>query len=122
MSLDCAMLLNLQRREDRYWFAMGNLKTLEFPNDRIIRFITHDGKDYPDIPSINQATVEDGFPYMSEFVPHTRALAAWLWTWRCALRRIVEMDKTVLLLIDDHLPKHGWTYDPAVSSCGFVFA
>ena len=33
MSLDRVMILNLKRREDRYWFAMGSLKTLQFPDD-----------------------------------------------------------------------------------------
>ena len=110
MSLDCAMILNLKRREDRYWFAFGGLKVLQFPDDRIIRFITHDGLDYDSIESIKQRMIKDGFAYMQNFEPYSRSTAAWLWSWRCALRRIVEMDQTVLLLIDDFMLKHGWTY------------
>ena len=111
MSLDCAMILNLKRREDRYWFALGGLKVLQFPDDRIIRFITHDGLDYESVESIQRRMIEDGFAYMEAFEPYSRSTAAWVWSWRCALRRIVEMDQTVLLLIDDFIPKHGWTYE-----------
>ena len=111
MSLDYVMLLNLARREDRYWFALGSLKTLKFPDNVIQRFITYDGLDYPDKESVWEAAIADGFEYLSDFVPMTRATAAWVWSWRSALRLITEMDKTVLLLIDDYTLKHGWTYD-----------
>ena len=110
MGLDCAILINLQRREDRYWFALGGLNRLEFTEAQVIRFIAHHGQDYPDVESVHNAAVDDGFDYFSEFRADTRNYAAWYWTYRCALRRIIEMDKTVLLLIDDHLPKPGWTF------------
>ena len=110
MSLDCAMLINLNRREDRYWFAMGGLSRLEFTAAQIIQFTARDGLDYPDIESVHNAAVADGFPEFSEFTAPTRNYAAWYWTYRCALRHIIETDKTALLLIDDHLPKPGWTF------------
>ena len=110
MPLDGVMFINLERREDRYWFALGGLSRLQFPNGKIIRFISHDGQDYPDVEAVHHAAVADGFHEFAEFSADTRNYAAWYWTYRCALRQIIETDKTVLLLIDDHLPKLGWSF------------
>ena len=115
--IDHVIIINLKRREDRYWFALGNLHTLGFDcnrcSDQVIRFVAHDGLDYPNMSAIHKAAVADGFSEFEipfEYPERNRAASAWFWTWRCALRHIVEMgDKTVLLLLDDWLPKHGWT-------------
>lgn len=113
------MVLNLERREDRWWFALGSLKTLQFPDDVIQRFITYDGLDYPDKDAVWKAAIADGFDYLSDFDPYTRRMAAWVWSWRSALRLISESGKTTLVLIDDYVLKHGWTYDRV---CGLVDA
>ena len=109
-TLKRVMILNLERREDRYYFALGSLKTLEFPDHVIDRFITYDGRDYPDVETIKKAAIADGFNYLKDFEPYSRTTAAWIWSWRCALREIADKDKTTLLLIDDYTLKHGWTY------------
>ena len=120
MWLDHVLLTNLKRREDKYFFALGALRTLGFDcfdpnsdpnNGQVLRFIAHDGLDYPSVKSVQEAAVADGFSELGEYEFYNRAQAAWFWTWRCALRRIVEMeDKTVMLLIDDYIPKDGWTF------------
>ena len=121
MSLDCVMLLNLERREDRYWSAVGSLGVLGFYDDIIIRFLNHDGSAYKDTKSVQAAAVADGFDeFGGEWRANCRADAAWYWSYRCALRRIIEMNKTVLLLIDDFVPFHRWTYErfrALVSEC-----
>ena len=113
MSLDCAMILNLERTEDRYWCAVGALSVLNFDveGDRLIRFLNHDGQIYADVKSVHEAAIADGFEEFGEWQAGYRAEAAWFWSYRCALREIVQMDKTVLLLIDDYVPIHGWTYE-----------
>ena len=117
--LDHVLICNLERREDKYWFAIGALATLGFdcfdPNNQedgqVIRFLVHDGLDYPDVVSVQEAAIADGFEELAEYGFYNRAQVAWFWSWRCALRRIVEMeDKTVMLLIDDYVPKDGWTF------------
>lgn len=108
--LDGAMFINLERRMDRYWFALGGLTALEFPKDCITRFIAQDGQAYESTEGVHAAAVADGFDYFSEFRADTRNYAAWYWTYRRALRHIIETGQTLLVLIDDHLPKPGWTY------------
>ena len=117
MTVDRAMLINLKRREDKYWFAIGRLSVLDFDVrpyiDQVIRFIAHDGQDYPDAESVRQAAIADGFPEFADegFKLFNRKHTAWCWTMRCALRRIVKMEpENVLLMLDDHLPKWTWTW------------
>ena len=111
MSLDHVMIMNLKRREDKYLFARGGLGVLGFWGDLVIRFIAHDGQDYPDIESVHKAAVADGFDHFTDFIAVNKGNAAWHWTFQSALRHITEIDKTVLLLIDDYFPKAGWTFD-----------
>ena len=108
--LDCAMFMNLATRQDRYWFMMGGLTALNFKDEQIIPFQSHHGQDYADIDAVHDAAVADGFPYFADFRASSRNYAAWRWTYRAALREIQDSGKTTLLLIDDHLPKPGWTY------------
>ena len=113
MSLDSVMFINLERRQDRYWFAMGGLRTLGFnvhDDSQVVRFVAHDGQAYSDVAAVHNAAVADRFHEFADFTADTRNYAAWYWTYRCALRHIIEIDKTVLLLIDDHLPKPGWSF------------
>ena len=113
--LDGVMIINLERRADRYYFAVGALSSLEFniyPGDEnVIRFIAHDGADYPDIESVQEDAVRDGFEEFGRgFQGFSKEQTAWYWSWRAALRRVIEIDKTLLLLIDDYTLKPGWTY------------
>ena len=112
MSFDCTLLMNLKRREDKWWFAKGCLASLEFDLDNVIRFISHDCLDYPDSESVRQAAIEDGFDsfYEADASIVSRNVMAWNWTFQSALRYIVETDKTTLLLIDDCLPRPSWTF------------
>ena len=123
--LDGVMVINLERRIDRYFFVLGSLRSLKFniyPDDRqVIRFSAHDGEDYPDIESIQKAAGADGFKeFQRGLTGFTKGQTAWYWSWRCALRHIIEIDKTVLLLIDDYVVKPDWSYSRVynlVSEC-----
>lgn len=113
--LDGVMIINLERRIDRYYFALGALNALEFnvyPGDEnVIRFIAHDGQAYPDLKSVQEDAIRDGFEEFGRGLQgYSKEQTAWYWSWRSALRRIVEVDKTLLLLIDDYVLKPGWTY------------
>ncbi len=110
MSLDKVLIMNLDRRADKYWFAMGVLSLLGYLPKHIDRFSAHDGQDYADAKAVHDAAVADGFPKFSEYESDNKRRTAWFWTWCSALRQITESDETVLLLIDDILPAPFWTY------------
>ena len=118
MYIDNVLIMNLQRREDKWLYQLGTLRALDFPmfgdnspwGDTIIRHIAHDGLDYPTTEAVYRAAVADGFPHFDNFRMKTRGIVAWLWTWASALRRVAEMDKTVMLLIDDFMPQFGWSW------------
>ena len=120
--IDHVMLMNLKRREDKFWFALGALRACDFSfsgsntpwGDTIIRFLSHDALDYKDTQSVVKAAVTDGFEYFEKYTDDgdegaTRYMA-WRWTWVSALRAIVDTDKCVMLLIDDFIPRPGWTW------------
>ena len=111
MGLDHVMILNMEHDVERYWAMLGALDTLGFyvPSDEIIRHINHNGLDYKDTKSVHEAAIADGFPEFDLFHSKNRSHAAWFWSYRCALRKMVELDKVVLLLIDDFMLRHGWT-------------
>lgn len=134
MRIDHVMLINLKRREDKWFFALGWLNALGYPvhgdevergdnswSDRIIRFEARDGQDYKDTQSVIDAAVADGFDYFKNYnvdEPYASADSAieirtlcWKWTYMCALREIVHMDKCVMLLIDEILPVQTWDWD-----------
>lgn len=111
MKLDRVMLINLDRREDKYWFAMGVLLHLGYHRELIERFSAHDGQAYKSVKDVHDAAIADGFPIFAEWESSRKTQAAWFYTWCCALREIADKDKTTLLLIDDILPKPFWTYD-----------
>ena len=114
MILDYVMPMNLERRKDKWYFILGCLRKIGFQPTQIIRFISHDAQDYQDIPSICEAMRADGFDYDASdpIISSTdiRILAR-IWTIQSALQKIVELDKTVLLLIDDFSPVAHWTYN-----------
>lgn len=112
MGLDHVMILNMEHDIERYWASLGALDTLGFPvYDVVIRHINHNGLDYKDTKSVHQAAIEDGFPEFESFRSRNRQGAAWTWSYRRAMRKIVEIDKTVLVLIDDWVPVYYWTFD-----------
>ena len=113
MVLDHVMILNMEHNMERYWTIVGGLDMLGFPalSDMIIRHINHNGLHYKDTKSVHEAAIADGFGEFESFRSRNRQNAAWVWSYRCALKKIVEMDKTVLVLIDDVVPTHNWTFD-----------
>ena len=113
--LDCVMVINLDRRIDRYNFVLGSLSSLKFniyPDAKeVIRFPAHDGQDYPDTETVQKAAIADGFEEFGRGLEGwSVGQTAWYWSWRCALKHIIEIDKTVLLLIDDYVLKPDWSF------------
>ena len=112
--IDHIMLINLKRREDKWFFGLGWLRGLDYPEDCIVRFDAHDGLDYPDTQSVMKAAVADGFEFFSNYNRGESILQktqlCWFWSYCSALRAIVEMDKIVMLLLDDMLPFKNWDW------------
>ena len=110
MALDYVMILNMEHNIERYWASMGALDTLGFDlyGGVAIRHINHNGLHYKDTKSVHEAAIADGFGEFESFRSRNRQNAAWVWSYRCALRKIVEIDKTVLVLIDDVVPSWTW--------------
>ena len=112
--IDHVMLMNLKRREDKWYFALGNLCHAGFERDSVIRFHSHDGLDYESTSAVVEAAVADGFEYFSKFdwedTKKRRAYLCWVWTYVSALRQIIQMNKRVMLLIDDALPFQSWNF------------
>ena len=117
--LNQVMVMNIPKNEKRWYYMLGVLMAHGFPmggdsspwGNMIIRFPAHDGLDYPDREAVVEAAITDGFPYFNRFHRmKTRSTVAWCWTWASALRKIVEMNRTVLLLVDDRYPRFGWSY------------
>ena len=124
--IDHVMLMNLKRREDKWFFALGALRVADFPihHETIIRFLSHDSRKYNRVSSVIKAAVDDGFPYFTKYTrPHdplAKRVLAWQWTWASALRRIVRMNRCVMLLIDDFVPAFNWKwfrYKKLVEEC-----
>ena len=112
MHLDAAMFINLARRKDKYWYALGAFHKLDFVKERLIHFVAHDAQDYKTVEDIRSAAVADGFPHFSK-MPSDMDLRqfAWIWSYHSALRHIIELDKTILLLTDDFTPARNWGFN-----------
>ena len=122
--IDNIMLINLKRRKDKWFFGFGWLHGLGYPGDRIIRFDAHDGKDYETTQDVVAAAVVDGFEFFGNYNDGEAILKkhqlCWFWSYCGALRTIIEMDKTVMLLLDDMLPYKNWQWNRTsalVSEC-----
>ena len=114
--IDHVMVMNLKRREDKWFYALGALAVTGFPmhDGTIIRFRSHDSRKYNRASSVIKEAVNDGFPYFAKYTrPHDplgKRVLAWQWTWASALRRIVRMNRCVMLLIDDFAPAYNWNW------------
>ena len=126
--IEATVLINLKRREDKFFYALGALRSLDFPFTRatmanpggrdIIRFDAHDGLDYPSLDAIVDAAVADGFPHLvrlAEVIARAangmeRTEFASNWSTVSAFRYLIELNKPVLLLLDDMLPTYRWPY------------
>lgn len=120
--IEKVILMNLKRREDKWLFAAGTLRGLDFPihggtnqfGDVVERFIAHDGLDYKDADAVRDAAIADGFSWFDQPIPWAGATApevAWCWTWASALRSIIDRNIVALLLIDDFMPAPPlWTF------------
>lgn len=120
--IEKVILMNLKHREDKWLFAAGTFRGLNFPmhgganqfGDVVERFIAHDGLNYKDGYAVRTAAIADGFPYFDKML-WDDALPqeiAWCWTWASALRSIIDRDIVAILLIDDFMPTPPlWTWD-----------
>ena len=148
--IERVVLLNLKHREDRFFFALGALFASGFPvtgkeykcpdhKENIIRrHIAHYWKDYKSSAAVCEAAAADGFDeYTDGFHGYfykdidkdreadpiyelSRNNIASFWSWRSALRSIVESGEITLFTLDDVLPtsKTGWRQiNNLVSEC-----
>ena len=126
--IEATVLINLRRRADKYFYALGALRALDFPfvkatmenpgGRHIIRFNAQDGLDYPSLDAITDAAVADGFPHLVHLAGiiariskgSERTIFAFNWSIVSALRYVCELKMPVLLLLDDMLPTYRWPY------------
>lgn len=110
-------ILNLKRREDKWQVALGALLALEFPYERLNRFIAHDGLDYDDIDAIVRAAEADGFDLSCKYRDcidtgkadgYERQIMATAWSYCSILRYISEQNNLHLWLLDEFLPAYNW--------------
>ena len=118
--IDHIIIINLKRREDKWYFMLGTLASAQFDihrKDFIKRYIAHDGKDYRDEIQVRDAAVADGFEYFARYDGSDRKVLAGQmalnWTWASGLRTIVEMpkDSMALFLQDDRYPSPKYSAD-----------
>ena len=82
--IDYIMLMNLERRIDKWWYALGHLTALNYPvkgnerknpqkpwSDQIIRFISHDGRVYDSTQTVIDAAVDDGWLFLKNILKVT---------------------------------------------------
>ena len=127
--IDQVLVMNLKRREDKWYFMLGALGVSDFPirdKNIIRRFEAHDARQYVDCASVISAACQDGFPYFEKYSKfrlkdeYAKRLYAYHWTCVSALREIVQLDKIVMLLFDESTPVFGWNwnrYKGVVSKC-----
>ena len=118
--IDHIIIINLKRREDKWYFMLGTLASAQFDIHKkgfIIRYIAHDVKDYRDEFQVRDAAVADGFEYFARYDGSGRKVLAGQmalnWTWASGLRTIAEMpkDSMVLFLQDDRYPSPKYPVD-----------
>ena len=118
--IDRIIIINLKRREDKWYFMLGTLASAGFDihrKDFIIRYIAHDGKDYRDEIQVRDAAMADGFEYFAHYNGKGQKILvgqmALNWTWASGLRTIAEMpkDSMVLFLQDDRYPSPKYPAD-----------
>ena len=121
--IEKVVVMNLEKRIDKLYFVLGALKAAGFPinhssftwNDFFVRSVSHDGSQYAGTLEVCRSAVADGFDYFSSFSEnleqYSKYIVAWAWTWGSTLRKIAELDKTVMLLIDDVTPVYMWTHE-----------
>ena len=116
--------MNLERRIDKLYFVLGALRVAGFPvktcnslfswDKFFVRSLSHDGDLYDSAKDVCNAAVADGFEWFADYRQDTdkerKYACAWAWTWASTMRKIAELDKTVMLLIDDITPAYMWTY------------
>ena len=122
--IEKVVVMNLERRIDKLYFVLGALKVAGFPvkthssqfswDDFFVRSLSHDGDLYANVNDVCTAAIDDGFDWFSSHREkaerYSKYVCAWAWTWGTTLRKIAELDKTVMLLIDDITPACMWTY------------
>ena len=121
--IEKVVTINLKRREDKWWLALGTYHQQGIPfdgdsapwGDTIVRFEAHDGQEYADLDAIRKAAIVDGFPHFDNMLPDyvPRGELALCWSWASALRYIIKLDTTVLFLYDDYSLVPHWNWERA---------
>ena len=122
--IEKVVVMNLEKRVDKLYFVVGALRAAGFPvkthklrfswKEFFVRSVSHDADLYASAEEVCNAAVEDGFEWFSNYRQDSdkewKYVCAWTWTWASTLRQISELDKTVMLFIDDVTPAYMWTY------------
>lgn len=130
-NVDRVIILNLERREDKFFYMLGALQTAGFPfndyfvdghpedewDEFLIRFLSCDGLGFDSCDAIVDDALHHGFTCFSKFNCHElhpekdwRFAYAVTYTWYRVLNKIAQQDFTCMVLYDDVIPHVGWTY------------
>ena len=123
--IEKVVMMNLEKGIDKFYFVMGALHVAGFPvkthktgvswDEFFVRSVPHDVDLYANVNDVCTAAIDDGFDWFSSFSEtpekYTKYPIAWAWMWGTTLRKIAELNQTVMLLIDDVTPAYMWTYD-----------
>lgn len=102
-------VLNLPHRLDRKYFMMGHLETIGLHKDDVDFFPAQFGLDYASSDEIIAAAVADGFPNFEKWDNRLKRITiAYNWNWCAMLRKVIESDSVVLILLDDRMLKITW--------------
>ena len=135
-TLDRVIILNLERRIDRFHFILGAMNMLEFPgvweavagdyNRLIMRYIAHDYRDYNSPDEIVEAASSDGFPELAHYIDHLETVErriggrekigllgrfSTLWSQMSLFRYIVENKLNAIYLLDNHSFNYRYPYE-----------
>lgn len=104
---------NLTRRPDRWTVFYDTLISQGVPPERIIRFPSHDGRDYMDTALAMQhaSQLHNGNPprYLATGGGLDKFNWCWNWSWYDCIARIAEANEPCMFLVDDF--KVNFKYD-----------
>ena len=114
--IETVLILNLERRPDRFWACYGANLAAGTPMERVMRVEATPGSDFKDKAALVRATTEDGFPEFDYLVQELAAddpnsqlelnIKSQAWNYCQMLRYLKETNQSGLILYDDRYVKN----------------
>lgn len=116
--IKAVIAFTLDRRSERRWAWLGAMKAQQVPDDVVHIMSAMDGGAYPNIESLVDAVVEDGFPWFERFKdpewdkpehPHSKlGSLATTWSFLRAFRKVIELDVLSIVMVDNYYLGRWW--------------